>query len=86
MLSDSMTINMNAINADLFPKQVYQWLFESGDISDGVMEFPKGISVILKGESAIVALKLSKEVKASVGDTVKERKELKGSGQIITIN
>lgn len=86
MLSDTMTVNMNAINADLYPNKIYQWLFQSGNESDGVMEFPKGIEIILKGDSAIVTLKLSKEVKVSVSDTVKERPELKGSGQIITIN
>jgi len=85
MLSDKMTVNMNAISEDLYPNKIYSWEFKSGGKSDGTMEFPRGLSVLLKGDSAVVTLKLEKKVEAEEGEEVKEHKHI-GSGQIITID
>ena len=58
MLAKTLIVRMTAIEGDLYPKQDYNWVFESKDEAKGYMEFPAGVTIIEKGDSEDVEMYL----------------------------
>ena len=83
-MATKMTVKMEAINDNIYPKKTYSFEFDGGAKSDGILTFPQGLTVIKKGETETVKLETYTSVNAKVNEGFDNPPV--GAGQVILID